>query len=136
MKKSECRSALKSELKKICDNVEETFVHPLAKAESNGDFPYITIIFGGWIPDQVTKYGRQTVSIIGIVRDDSDSLVDRADTLENDIINLLYKNEKIKCTIKSIDNTNLFKPFSLDAGVFPPYAGVRVELEISNTSLI
>ena len=35
--------------------------------------------------------------------------------------------------ITEIDNNNIFKPFGLDAGVYPPFGAVRIEIKVART---
>jgi hypothetical protein len=121
---SDLRNGLRDNLLTVCDNVTETFVHPEAMAELQGEFPYITFVFG-----EGTIEGRrveQSVSIIGFVEGDTETIPDLLIELKNNIYNALY-NKEPKIVIESQNLTNLFSPFGLDAGVGPPFGGVRFE---------
>ncbi len=120
--------------KSIVDNVEETFTYPTARAEQNALFPYITMVFGLASPDPVqSRLFKQTVSIIAIDKGDTEDLPDKVIDLREDIFNELFTKKEPKIVILEIDTSNLFKPFGLDAGLFPPYGGVRFECEIPYT---
>ena len=131
MLKSELRDGLRNLLLEKFDNVEEMMYHPVEYAELNGDFPYVTMVFNQWTPQGVTRYGTQTVDIIGITDGDKDTLMSKIDQVENDIIEAIYKKDP-KANITLIDNNNLFAPFGINAGVFFPYAGVRVSCVVPN----
>ena len=135
MLRYEIKALLVSQLKTICDNVETIFSHPQSRAEEQGEFPYLTCVWRQWTPADVNMYGKQTVDIIGIVTGDDNDLGQKIDSLEKKVIEVLYKNEKIKNNILLINNSNLFEPFGLNAGVYPPFAGFRIEIEIGNVRL-
>ena len=136
MLRSEIKSLLNTELKTICDNVEDSFDHPASRASEQKDFPYITVVWREWRPDQLGSiYGKQSIDIIAIVTGENEDLLELSSVLEQNIINLITKNKSIKNYISGIDNTNIFQPFGLNAGVFPPYAGVRISIDIGNVSL-
>ena len=126
---SEIRLQLRDNLLKVSDNVMETFVHPEAMSEINADFPYITMVFGQG--DISGRRVTQQLSIIGFVKGDIDTIPDQIIKLKNDIYNSLY-NKEPKVIIETQDLTNLFQPFGLDAGIAPPYGGVRFECMIPN----
>jgi hypothetical protein len=135
LRKDEIKATLTAQLKTICSNVENYFDHPLKRSESQGEFPYITVIWKDWRPEAEGQIrGVQSCDIIGIVYGDDDDLEIKLSTLETSIITLLYKND-MRNVIVSIDNSNIFQPFGINAGVFPPYAGFRIELKISNIKL-
>ena len=132
----ELKQDLISELKDICDNVEDKFSHPSDRAASQGEFPYVTVVWGNWTPeDDGLAYGTQEVDIIAIAYGDEDDLMAKSSQLEDKIIRKLYKNDKIKTYIVEINNSNLFEPFGLNAGVFPPFAGTRIKINIGNVKL-
>ena len=136
MLRNELNDNLLNELKRACDNVGVHFSHPVERATANKDFPYVTVVWREWRPDTIGNlYGMQTCDIIGIVKGDDDDLLSKSTELEDKIINVLYKNETVKNNIVVINHSNLFQPFGVDAGVFPPYSGVRIEIEIGNVKL-
>ena len=136
MNKAELRSYLKKLLRTVCDNVEDTFIFPEDKASIQNAFPYITIIFGDMDFPEGAHRMIQKISIIGFVRGTETDLINKQDDLENKIFKVIYKNELFQCSINTGSNTNLFKPFGLDAGLFPPYAGVRFELDVPQVKMI
>lgn len=136
MIKSELRANLKKLLRTICDNVDETFVFPEERAHLNGAFPYITIVFGDMDFDGSSQRFIQRVSVIGFVKGTEQDLINKQDDLETKIFRVLYKNGSFQCNINSGSNTNIFKPFGFDAGIFAPYAGIRFELEIPQVKVI
>lgn len=121
---SDVRLALRDNLLNICDNVTETFVHPESMSEMQAEFPYITMVFGQG--DISTRRFEQSVSIIGFVKGDIETIPDQIIELKNKIYNALY-NKEPKIIFQIQDLTNLFQPFGLDAGVGVPYGGVRFE---------
>ena len=129
--KEDIRKFLIEELSKVCDNVETIFVHPEAKSELNGNFPYITILFQNADIEQNSKMAMQKLSIIGFVKSDDDTISDKIDDLESKILNAIYRKSGV--IITSIDNSNIFKPFGLDMGVYPPFGAVRFELQVART---
>lgn len=131
----EIRNALINDrLKNIVDNVEETFTYPAQRAEQEGQFPYITMVFGLAVPDpEQSRLFKQTVSIIAIDKGDIEDIPDKVIDLREDIFNELFTKKEPKILVLEIDTSNLFKPFGLDAGLFPPYGGVRFECEIPYT---
>ena len=135
MRKDEIKSTLTAQLKTICSNVEDYFDHPMKRSEEQGEFPYITVVWKDWRPEAEGQIrGVQSCDIIGIVYGDNEDLEIKSSKLETDLITLLYKND-LKNVIVSVDNNNLFQPFVINAGVFPPYAGFRIELKIANVKL-
>ena len=117
-------------LKKF-DNVEEFMYHPDEYAELAGNFPYITMVFNQWTPQGVALYGTQSIEIIGIASGDKDTLMDKVDQIEDDIIGAIYKQDP-KANITLVDNNNLFAPFGINAGVYFPYGGVRISCTVAN----
>jgi hypothetical protein len=133
--KYQIKEQLISELKTICSNVEKYFDHPVRRTEAQGDFPYITVVWRDWRPEAVGQIrGVQTCDIIGIVYGETEDLEVKLSELETAVIGLLYKNE-LRNNIVSVDNSNLFLPFGIQAGVFPPYAGFRIEVNLANVKL-
>ena len=131
MKKSELRNKLRNLLLEKFDNVEEFMYHPDEYAQLASGFPYVTLVFNQWTPQGVSKYGTQSIDIIGITNGDKDTLMSRIDQVENDIIDSIYKQDP-KINITLIDNNNLFAPFGINAGVFFPYAGIRISCTVAN----
>ena len=134
MKKSEIRDKFTSLLKEKFDNVEDKMYFPDEHAQLSNAFPYVTIVFGSWTPQGNALYGTQTLSIIGITQGDNDTLTERIDEMENDIFSAIHKKE-IQLNITEVNNTNLFAPFGLEAGLFPPFGGVRFEITVSNVKV-
>lgn len=130
MNTTELRKALRDELLTICDTVHDTFVYPDEYADIQGAFPYITMVFGLMPLENGTKRGKREISIIGIVKGNQEELMEKRDKLESDIILQLYHNSKIACTILDIDSQNIFKPYGLESGIFPPYAGTLIRIEV------
>ena len=124
-----------NELKKVCDNVETQFDHPQNRAEAQLEFPYITVVWKEWQPEEGQLYGIQTCDIIGIVQGETNDLLELSSDFEGKVIGQLYKNDLVKNNIENINNSNLFEPFGLSAGVFPPFAGFRIELSIGNVRI-
>ena len=135
MKKTELRNKLNNIIKAKFDFVEDRMIFPDEYAELNNNFPYVTIIFNAWTPQGNALYGVQSVTIIGIANGDKDTLSEKVDQVEQKLIECLSSSE-IKLQILEIDNNNLFKPFGLDAGLFLPYGGVRIQANISNVRAI
>ncbi|MCP3683790.1 MAG: hypothetical protein GY861_13985 [bacterium] len=131
MRKSELRTAMRNLLLKKFDNVEEFMYHPAEYAELSGSFPYITMVFNQWTPQNTALYGTQSIEIIGIASGDKDTLMDKVDQIENDIIDAIYKQDP-KANITLVDNNNLFAPFGINAGVYFPYAGCRISCTVAN----
>ena len=121
------RDALRVNLLTVVDNVQEVFIHPESMAELQSEFPYVTFVFGEG--ELVGRRVEQAVSIIGFVKGDMETIPDQIIELKNKIYNALY-NKEPKILIQTQDLTNLFKPFGLDAGVGPPYGGVRFECTV------
>jgi hypothetical protein len=136
MNRKELKESLINTLKKVCSNVETNISHPSERANTQSDFPYITVVWRDWKPDSVGNvYGKQLCDIIAIVYGEDKDLLVRSADLEEKIIGVLFKNEDFKNNIITINPSNLFQPFGINAGVFPPYAGFRVEIEIANVKL-
>ena len=131
MKKSELRNKLRNLLLTKFDNVEEFMYHPAEYAQLASGFPYVTLVFNQWTPQGVSKYGTQSIDIIGITNGDKDTLMSRIDQVENDIIDSIYKQDP-KINITLINNNNLFAPFGINAGVFFPYSGIRISCTVAN----
>lgn len=131
MKKSELRTAIRNLLLTKFDNVEEIMFHPDEYAELAGKFPYVTMVFNTWTPQGSSRYGVQSVDIIGICMGEKENLMAKLDDLENNLIDAITKADP-KVNILSIDNNNLFSPFGLNGGVYFPYAGVRVNCSVPN----
>lgn len=129
--KEDIRTFLISELKTFCDNVETQFVHPLEYAELNSKFPYITITFGKAEIKDNSKMAMQGISIIGFVKDDQNAISEKIDDIEDKIIKAIYRKSGV--VITEIDNNNIFKPFGLDAGVYPPFGAIRIEIQVART---
>jgi len=126
---SEIRTALRANLLTVADNVTEVFVFPEEVAELQGEFPYITMVFG---EGEITgRRVEQAISIIGFVKGDKDTIPDQLITLKDNIFNALYQKEP-KILIQTQDLTNIFRPFGFDVGIGPPYGGVRFECVIPN----
>ena len=121
---SDSRNALRDNLLTVADNVTEVFIDPESMAELQGDFPYITMVFGEG--DVNGRRVEQAVSIIGFVKGDMETIPDQIIELKNKIYNAIY-NKEPKIILQTQDLTNLFRPFGLDAGVSPPYGGIRFE---------
>lgn len=131
MNKSELRTAIRNLLLARFDNVEEVMFHPDEYAELAGNFPYVTMVFNTWTPQGVARYGTQSVDLIGICKGDKDTIMSTLDDLESNLINAITKTDP-KININSIDNNNLFASFGLNAGVYFPYAGVRISCTVPN----
>ena len=138
LSKTEIRNKLRALLLEICDNVEGVFVFPVERAELEGKFPYITMLFGKTTIGSSSKRGIQTLSIIGIVKEDAtEALVEAQDRLEGRIHEQLRtKGKEIGVTLIDSDALNLFKPFGLDGALYPPYAGVRFEISIGRINVV
>jgi len=135
MKKSEIRETIRDLLLEICDNVQESFVHPVEYTELQGDFPYLTMTWGLIEFQGDSNRAISELDIIGIIKGDEDDLIEKRDELERDVYNKLYKNDMVKLIINDIDDTNLFRQFGIQAGVFPPYAGFAMKVTIPNTQV-
>ena len=133
MKENEIRQLLKDNLLKICDNVSEKFVFPDEHASLQSDFPYITITYGLAEFTGVSKLVIQEVHIIGFVKSNDDDLPDLISDLKRDIFFTIYNNENPKLIVTELDQNNIFKPFGLDAGLFPPYGAVRFTIKMPYT---
>jgi hypothetical protein len=131
MNKSELRTAVRNLLLVKFDNVEEIMFHPDEYAQLAGNFPYVTMVFNQWTPQGNSRYGTQSMDIIGICTGDKSTLMERLDKMENDLIDAIQKTDP-KININSIDNNNLFAPFGLNSGVYYPYAGIRVNCIVPN----
>ena len=129
MNSIELRFKLREAMLTVCDNVAELFIYPEELTSLQNDFPYITFLLGKATTEGKSRRFKQEVSIIGIVTGPDELLLDRRDTLKAKMIEALYKPD-FQCVVTEVDNGNLFKPFGLDAGLFPPYAGVRIEVVI------
>lgn len=136
MSKEELRGFLKQLLRSICSNVEDSFVFPEERASLQGAFPYITLVFGDMDFPGDTNRMIQRISILGFVRGKQEDIIAKQDDLENKIFKALYKNELFVCSITNGSNSNLFKPFGFEAGIFLPYAGIRFELEVPMVKVI
>jgi len=136
MNKSEMRENLKKLLKGVCDNVEDIFVFPLEKADLQNAFPYITIVFGDMEFEDNSKRFIQDVTILGFVKGTEEDLINKQDDLETKIFQALHKNQTMQLNIQRGSNTNLFKPFGLDVGLFYPYAGIRFDLRIPQAKVL
>jgi hypothetical protein len=121
---SDLRNSLRENLLTVVDNVTDVFTHPEAMAELQYGFPYVTMVFGEGEVDM--RRVKQSVSIIGFVEGEDDEIADKLIDLKTKVFNSIY-NEEPKIVISSQDLTNVFKPFGLDAGVFPPYGAFRFE---------
>ena len=121
---SDLRDGIVKNLLTVVDNVTELFVHPEEMAELQEEFPYVTIVFGEG--ELVGRRVTQSVSIIGFVKGEKETIPDQLIELKNKLYNALY-NKEPKIILETQDLTNLFKPFGLDAGVFPPFGGIRFE---------
>ena len=130
MNKTQLRNALTKELLEVCDNVHTIFIHPEEYASLASSFPYITLTFGTSVAQGGSKRFITEIHIIGFVKGNNDELIDKIDKLESDIYAKLYKNQNIKLVIEEIDNNNIFKPFGIDAGIYPPYAGLRMVVKL------
>jgi len=133
MNTTEIRTALKNELLSVCDNVHDIFVYPDEFADMQSEFPYITLILNQISFEGGTKRGIRNISIIGIVKGNNDDLMEKRDKLEADIFTKLYKNCNVTCNIIDIESQNIFKPFGLEAGIFPPYAGTLINIQVPET---
>ena len=134
--RTKIREQLKALLRNEFDNVEDVFIFPTQKAELEANFPYITVVLGKMPLEGGTRRGSLEVSVIGITKGEDKYLPELADQMEGKIFKSLHKNGKIAITITEIDPSNLFKPFGLDAGIFPPYAGVRFSCTIPEVKVI
>lgn len=130
MSKEELRGFINQALRKVCPNVEDVFVFPEEKAAIQSAFPYITTVFNDMDFNEDSPRYIQRVSIIGFVKGKETDLTGLQDDLENKIFRALYKNDFFSCRIVSGSNTNLFRPFGFEGGVFFPYAGIRFEIEV------
>jgi hypothetical protein len=130
MKKSDIRKNLREILTTVCDNVDNVFIYPEQKASVQNGFPYVTFVFSDTTFSDNSPRGIQSISILGFVTGEDSDLMDKVDALELSIFKAVYKNEKLKTVIKDISNTNLFKPFGFNGGMFPPFAGVRFEIDV------
>jgi hypothetical protein len=126
--KEDIRKFLVNELKNVCDNVSNNFVHPEEHAELNGEFPYITITFENTQVVDNSKMALQNLSIIGFVKSDNETLSEKIDQIEGKILKAIYRKGLV---VEEIDNTNIFKPFGLTAGVYPPYGAVRFRINMA-----
>jgi len=133
MKKSELRAKIVTAFRKNFDNIETQMIFPDEMADLNGAFPYITIVFDKLSFDYTNARGIQKLSIIGITKGE-ENLSDLIDNVEEKIFNSI-DNSEMQIEITEVNNSNLFKPFGLDGGLFPPYGGVRFEIEIPNVKL-
>lgn len=136
MNKSELRDHLRSLLTTVCPNVEDSFVFPEEKANIQNAFPYITIVFGDIYFSDNSSRAIQKISIIGFVRGKQEDIINKQDDLENKIFKVLHRNELFQCNITSGSNSNLFKPFGFEAGIFLPYGGIRFELEVPQVKML
>lgn len=127
---TDLRNGIVENLKTVVDNVQEVFIFPEEMAMLQPDFPYVTMVFGEGEFDGQRRI-IQSVSIIGIVKGENDEIPDKIITLKNEIFEALY-NKEPKINFVSQNLTNLFAPFGLDAGIFPPYGGIRFECTIPN----
>lgn len=133
MKKSELRGIVTKALRKYFDNVEMEMSFPDERASMTNAFPYLTIVFDKLTFDYTNVRGVQKLSIIGITKG-GDNLVDLVDNMEENIFKATTE-FGITNSITEVNNSNLFKPYGLDAGLFAPYGGVRFEIEIPNVKL-
>lgn len=136
MSKEELRGFIKQLLRTVCQNVEDSFVFPEERSQLQSAFPYVTLVFGEMQFSDGTNRMIQKISVIGFVRGKEEDIIAKQDDLENKIFKALYKNELFQCSITSGSNSNLFRPFGFDAGIFLPYAGVRFELEVPIVKVI
>lgn len=124
MKRIDMISNLRSELLTICDTVEKTFIFP--NQDNPEMFPYMCIQIGTFSEIQKNT-GKQRISIFGFVYGDKEDLTEKSIALSDKTIDLIQKSNSVKLIIESGDNSNLFKPLGLDAGVYPPLAGFRID---------
>jgi len=121
---------LKDELLKVCDNVNDNFVLPTEYLELTNKFPYITIVLGEFTAQNVSRYFTQNISIIGIIKEEEQFITEKLIEFEQKVFNQLYKNTNLKLNVINGSNNNLFQPFGLEAGLYLPFAGFRMELQI------
>jgi hypothetical protein len=139
MNKEDIRKELIKLCKNVCDNVYDKFIHPEDFTALQVDFPYITITYGNTTYEGGSNRGIQTAYIIGYVKKDNDSLADAIDELEIKLWAELKNSNNPKpfqIVVEEVDNSNIFKPFGLDAGVFPPYAAFRMTVKIPQVKMI
>lgn len=133
MKKNELRDKLQKLLAKKFQNIDENFVFPDLKVNTQNDFPYVTVVFKDFRLDTDSNRYVQDVSIIGIDRGEDDELMYKKDMLQEGIFQALHKNGEVNIVITGGSDSNLFKPFGLEMGLFPPYCGCRVDAIIPNS---
>lgn len=134
MNKFSAKNELVQTLAGCVDKVYNAMVLPDIYQERNGEFPYITIIEG--IMEPINNNHRiflTTFEIIGYVKGDIESLSEDRDRLENKVYSALVKNRDLKVVIKSVDSNNIYAPFGITAGVYPPYAAFRTTIELPIT---
>jgi len=102
------------------------FINPIAYAEQQSDFPYITFLLNDFNFEPNSLRIKQNISVFGFVKSAEDLhykrsklLVDTATTLK----------KYIQFTGGSV--SNIFMPYGLNAFLNAPYAGFRLDGSIS-----
>jgi hypothetical protein len=68
------------------------------------------------------------MNIIIIDRGEKDDLVWKQDQMIDKTFSALHKSNNVSINIKEVDSQNIFKPFGLDIGIYPPFCGARILL--------
>ena len=92
--------------------------------------PYITFVWGDVVFDGFSKRVQQDITIFGFIlcKDREIIAEQRSRFLVSVWENLKTSGTQIVFVNGSF--SNLFKPFGLDAGIFFPYAGFRLECRV------
>jgi len=130
MNRQEIRTEIVNLLKVKFDNVDDLFIFPEEIAEAQERFPYVTILFGITRMQEGTRRYIQEMDIIAIDKGENADLVWKQDQLINNIFQTLHKAATVMVDIQEVDSQNLFKPFGLDMGLYPPYCGVRFHVRV------
>lgn len=130
MNRQELRTAIVDLLKVKFDNVEDIFVFPEEIAESQERFPYVTILFGVSRLQEGTRRYTQEMDILAIDKGENKDLVWKQDQMIDKIFQALHKASTVSVDIQEVDSQNLFKPFGLDMGIYPPFCGVRFHVRV------
>lgn len=130
MNRNDIRTAITNALKVKFSNVEDVFVFPEETAQGQQQFPYVTILFGvARLQDNNRRY-IQDMDIIAIDKGENKNLAWKQDQMIDGIFQALHKNDNINVVIEEIDAMNIFKPFGLDMGIYPPFCGVRIRVKV------
>jgi len=121
---------LRNLLLEICDNVQDYFIYPTEYAELNQEFPYITFVLGSIEFVDQSSRAQQNINIIAFVKEDNKQLTENILSFSNKIFEKLYKNKELQLNISEISYDNIFQPFGLGGGVFPPFAAVRYKIKL------